>query len=117
MWARSGRSNEVWIMSTQTAPSRGLSPAVSTPRYVSAPELAAILGVAVKTVYRHKRELGAIQVGRAVRFDATARFASVGSQEAEQPVDTAHSSARRRASQPAHCQLLPVGRRSRPPKP
>jgi hypothetical protein len=40
-----------------------------SPELVDPPTLARILGVSPAHVYRHQRELGAIKVGAAVRFD------------------------------------------------
>jgi DNA-binding MurR/RpiR family transcriptional regulator len=81
------------------------------PALLTAAELAAELGVDVKTVYRNADSLGAIHVGGARRFDpAVAR-----SVRSAQPLDKAqrddqpHRVATRR-SKPAR-ELLPVGSR------
>lgn len=86
----------------------------SMPRLVTATELAERLGVDPKSVYRHADDLGAIRVGRRLRFDpekAFARYVSVRSQPSESRTETGKTSGRRRPSKADHCQLLPVGRR------
>jgi len=96
---------------------RSSSDAPST--LVGAPELAAQLGVDAKSVYRHADELGAIRVGRRLRFDPEkaltawgARDSSERPQAANTPAATGRNGVRRRASSASHCQLLPVGRRN-----
>jgi hypothetical protein len=86
----------------------------STAQLVTATELAERLGVDPKTVYRHADDLGAIRVGRRLRFDpetALARYVSVRSQPAESRTETGKTRGRRSAANAGHCQLLPVGRR------
>lgn len=89
---------------------------------LTAAELAARLGVAVKTIYRHADELGAIRVGRCVRFDPDralaawsaglpAREQSLRSEDAGSGIAKRTAAAGRRAPAESHCQLLPVGRR------
>jgi len=39
--------------------------------------MAGLLGVSTKSIYRHADELGAVRIGRAIRFDPTARLSSV----------------------------------------
>jgi hypothetical protein len=64
---------------------------------LTAAQLADTLGVDVKTVYRHAAELGAIRIGRRLRFDPVIAPAA-WQPPAESKVD-----------------LLPIGRR-RPPQ-
>lgn len=96
-----------------------LAERLQTPRatavLVTAAELADKLGVDPKTVYRHADELGAVRVGRRVMFDssieAASRYAGMRSQAVEPPAVTGRKKNRKRASESADCQLLPVGRR------
>jgi hypothetical protein len=94
------------------------SPAGTQP-LVSAAELAERLGVDLKSVYRHSEQLGAIRVGRRLRFDPARAISAWGSREGsgrsqppETPIATGRKATRRRASSAADCPLLPVGRRS-----
>jgi hypothetical protein len=90
-------------------------------RLVGARELAALLGVDSKSVYRHARQLGGVQVGRAWRFDVARALAAWPDREADRlasgrsqtpltPAATGSKVRRRRTSSAPHCQLLPVGR-------
>jgi hypothetical protein len=93
------------------------------PALLTAPELAERLAVDPKTVYRNADLLGAIRVGRALRFDLdralTAWAIEPGSRDTSGrslPATTAAATGRK-ASRPkaktgSHCQLLPVGRRT-----
>ena len=91
------------------------------PRLASARELARRLDVDVKSIYRHADELGAIRVGRRLRFDpdralaawpisVDSRECSERSQTPKAPVTTGGKRARRRTPKAPHCRLLPVGR-------
>jgi plasmid replication initiation protein len=89
---------------------------------VTARQAAQLLGVDLKTVYRHAKALGGRKVGGAWRFDldatpvdpteASARYAS----EKPQPSERAAAHGGRRSGTGARdrvrCHLLPVGRPS-----
>lgn len=92
---------------------------------LTAAELAEHLAVDVKSVYRHADELGAVRVGRRLRFDLERALAAwptqTGSREPSErsqppgtPAVMGGIAPRRRKSTTAHCQLLPVGRREAP---
>lgn len=92
-------------------------------RLVDACEVAHALGVNLKTVYRHADRLGVVRVGRRLRFDLNRALRSWSSSEGDrcpsersQPLQTPApkrtSDTGRRPSDIAHCQLLPVGRRT-----
>jgi len=96
-------------------PSRGL---------VDAHTVAQALDVDVKSVYRHSAELGAVRVGRRLRFDLdralrswsngeSDRCPSEKSQPRQFPVEQRPSRTRQRSPDDTHCQLLPVGRGNR----
>lgn len=105
-----------------------LRPAAASPRpaeLVDARTVAQALGVSDKSVYRHAAALGAVRVGRRLRFDLVRalaswpageddRFPSGGSQPPRSPAKKPTSSGRRESSDAAHCRLLPVGRRTGP---
>jgi hypothetical protein len=74
---------------------------------LTAPQLAATLDVDVKSVYRHADELGAIRVGRHLRFDAAVALAAKPSTPA--PATPLPRTRARRDSAPSN--LLDVGRR------
>jgi hypothetical protein len=89
---------------------------LQTPTLLTAPALAAMLDVDVKSVYRHADELGAIRVGRHLRFDpAVALETTTSRPTASAPtprVVEATSLARTRAKRSeTQRNLLPVGRR------
>ena len=101
-----------------------LGQSVAGPRLVDARMVAATLGVDVKSVYRHSAPLGAVRVGRRLRFDldralrswsdgADDRCHSEKSQPPRSPVDKWSSSARQGTPDDTHCRLLPVGRGNR----
>lgn len=92
---------------------------------VDAPTVAQALGVSVKSIYRHAAELGAVRVGRRLRFDLARALAiwpngeddrcpSERSQPPRSPAKTPTSGARQTPLPTAHCRLLPVGRRTGP---
>jgi hypothetical protein len=105
-----------------------LRPAEASPRpaeLVDARTVAQALGVSDKSVYRHAAELGAVRVGRRLRFDIARalaswpagegdRFPSERSQPPRSPAKKPTSSNRQGSSDAAHCRLLPVGRRTGP---
>src|SRR5665213_3802910 len=99
-------------MSTQETPTPVHAEPASVPHYVTAEVMAGLLGVSTKSIYRHADELGAVRIGRAIRFDPTARLSSVSTLPAEKPVSKPDSAPRRRAKSTPHCHLLPVGRRN-----
>jgi hypothetical protein len=91
---------------------------------LDAAALAQRLQIDVKTVYRHAEDLGAIRVGRALRFDLGRALAawngepSAGdhrreSQAAPTPAAPGSNGTRRRPADAGHCQLLPIT--GRPP--
>jgi hypothetical protein len=93
---------------------------------VDARTVAQTLDVDVKSVYRHSTELGAVRVGRRLRFDLdralrswpsgeSDRCPSERSQPPETSAPTPTPGARQRPPGTAHCQLLPVGRRTGAP--
>ena len=88
---------------------------------VDARTAAQALSVDIKTVYRHKHELGGIKVGAAWRFDldraraalaegVTDRESSERSEPSKSAATTTRKRRRRRTSKAPDCQLLPVGR-------
>jgi hypothetical protein len=91
---------------------------------VDARTAAGRLGVDLKTVYRRADELGAVRVGRALRFDlervgkvlatAPADGGDRPVSERPQPAEPRTATRRRRSRRPARkgtdCQLLPIGR-------
>jgi hypothetical protein len=90
-------------------------------RLVGARELADLLSIDLKSVYRHAPRLGGVQVGRAWRFDVARALAAWPDREADRlpsersqpprsPAAVGSRSSRRRTSSASHCQLLPVGR-------
>jgi hypothetical protein len=103
-----------------------LRPESSRPsvKLVDAQTVARALGVSDKSVYRHAAELGAVRVGRRLRFDLERALASwpVGkddrsysekSQPPQSPTRTRGSDSRQALPETAHCRLLPVGRGNR----
>ena len=93
------------------------------PRLVDARTVAEAIGVDLKTVYRHADELGAVRVGRRLRFDLdralrswsngeSDRCPSERSQPLQTPTPKRTSDTCQRSPDTAHCQLLPVGRRT-----
>jgi hypothetical protein len=92
-------------------------------RLVDAAALADALGVDLKSVYRHASTLGAVRVGRRLRFDLdralrswpsgeSDRCPSERSQPLQTPAPKPTSGTGQRPLGTAHCQLLPVGRRT-----
>jgi hypothetical protein len=92
-------------------------------RLVDAHAVAQALGVDPKTVYRHADKLGAIRVGRRLRFDLDQALRNWSSEESDrcpseksQPSDKSAtkppSGTYHEAANASHCQLLPVGRRT-----
>jgi hypothetical protein len=92
-------------------------------RLVDATALADALGVDLKSVYRHASTLGAVRVGRRLRFDLdralrswpsgeSDRCPSERSQPLQAPAPKPTLGTRQGSSGTAHCQLLPVGRRT-----
>lgn len=105
------------------------TPAASSiwkPPLAGAREVAHALGVDPKTVYRHADELGAVRIGRRLRFDLDRalrswppeqddRCPSERSQPLHAPAPKRTSDRGQRSPDTAHCQLLPVGRRTGAP--
>jgi hypothetical protein len=102
-----------------------LRPAAAEPaRLVTAAELAALLDCDQKTVYRRADELGAIRVGRAVRFDPERALAaaekggprepSERSEAPETPAGTGRKRPTRKPEQRSGYPLLPIGPGRRP---
>jgi hypothetical protein len=94
-----------------------------SPQLADARAVAHALGVDIKTVYRHAGKLGAVRVGRRLRFDLdralrswssgeSDRCPSEKSQLSEKRVPNPTSGAYQSAADASHCQLLPVGRRT-----
>lgn len=92
---------------------------------VDARTVAQTLGVSDKSIYRHAAALGAVRVGRRLRFDLARalaswpagegdRFPSERSQPPRSPAKKPKSSSVQGTSDAAHCRLLPVGRRTGP---
>lgn len=92
---------------------------------VDARTVARALGVSDKSVYRHAAELGAVRIGRRLRFDLARALASwpAGeddrshsdrSQPTRSSVKKPVSGTRHTPQKASHCQLLPVGRGNRP---
>lgn len=92
---------------------------------VDARAVALMLGVDSKTVYRHADKLGAMRIGRRLRFDLdralqnwqaeeSDRCPSERSQLPRSSAKTPTTGARRTPPPNAHCRLLPVGRRIGP---
>lgn len=90
---------------------------------VDAHTVAQALDVDVKSVYRHSAELGAVRIGRRLRFDLdralrcwsngeSDRRPSERSQPAKVPAPKPSPGTGQRSSGTSHCQLLPVGRRT-----
>ncbi len=75
---------------------------------VTAEELALMLKVDAKSIYRHADQLGAIRVGRALRFDPAKALVSWAAEHAPSN-GTAPKPTRPRAQH--RDDLLPVGRR------
>jgi hypothetical protein len=93
------------------------------PPLADAREVAHALDVDLKTVYRHADKLGAVRVGRRLRFDldralrswscgADDRCPSERSQALQTPAPQRTSDTGQRPIDTAHCRLLPVGRRT-----
>jgi len=93
----------------------------ATAELVDARTVAAVTGLDLKTVYRRKAHLGAVKVGRALRFDLAKALAGASVQEGDRyasersdapsgPAKPRRKRQRKRAATPSHCQLLPVGR-------
>lgn len=94
-----------------------------SPRLVGAHEVADALDVDLKSIYRHADKLGAVRVGRRLRFDLDRALRSWSAGESDRCPSERSQSVRTPApkqtldtGQPppgtAHCQLLPVGRRT-----
>ena len=90
---------------------------------VDARTIAVALGVSVKSVYRHAEDLGAVRVGRRLRFDFDQarrswlteqddRCPSERSQPLLTPAPKRTLDTGQRPTDTAHCRLLPVGRRT-----
>jgi hypothetical protein len=88
---------------------------------VNARQAAELLGVDLKTVYRHARDLGGRKVGGAWRFDLDAgraghrtegveRYASERPEPPRAPGTPRRKRIRKPAATDGHCRLLPVGR-------
>jgi hypothetical protein len=92
-------------------------------RLVGAREVADALDVDLKSIYRHADKLGVVRVGRRLRFDLDRALRSWSAGESDrcpsersQPLQTPAPKQTSDTSHPspgtAHCQLLPVGRRT-----
>ncbi len=92
-------------------------------RLVDAQTVARALDVDVKSIYRHSAELGALRVGRRLRFDLdralrnwpsdeSDRCPSERSQPLQIPAPKQTSGTDQWSPGTAHCHLLPVGRRT-----
>jgi hypothetical protein len=99
-------------------------PQPCSPQLADARTVAQALGVDIKTVYRHAGGLGAIRVGRRLRFDLDRALRSWSSGEGDRCPSEKSQASKAPAPKPtlntsqqspnaAHCQLLPVGRRTR----
>jgi hypothetical protein len=100
------------------------SPPLRSPRLVDARAVAAALNVDLKSIYRHSAKLGAVRVGRRLRFDLDRalrswspeeddRCHSEKSQPRRSSVEKRSSSTPQSSPDDTHCQLLPVGRWNR----
>jgi hypothetical protein len=94
-----------------------------SPRLVDARSLAEALDVDLKSIYRHADKLGAVRVGRRLRFDLDRalrswssdeddRCPSEGSQPLETPAPKPTPGTRQQLPSATRCRLLPVGRRT-----
>jgi hypothetical protein len=97
------------------------APAHEDKPLVNTRQAAELLGVDLKTVYRHASELGGRKVGGAWRFDLGAphtdhpmdgddRYASERTEPPRAPVTPRPKRIRKPAASDGHCRLLPVGR-------
>jgi len=102
---------------------RPLDPTGPPAALVDADAVAQALGVSAKSVYRHADKLGAVRVGRRLRFDLDRvleswaaelddRCPSERSQPLQTPAPKRTSDTGQRSPDTTHCQLLPVGRRT-----
>jgi hypothetical protein len=93
------------------------------PQWVDARTVAHALDLDLKSIYRHADQLGAVRVGRRLRFDLDRalrswssgegdRCPSEGSQPLETPAPKPTPDSRQRLPGATHCRLLPVGRRT-----
>jgi hypothetical protein len=79
---------------------------------VTAEQLATQLAVDTKTIYRHAQRLGAIRVGRRLRFDP-AKALDAWAPALVAPEHKRPAAARKRSRSATATDLLPVGRRKR----
>lgn len=94
------------IAARLAAPNDVVAPATDL---LTAEQLAALLKVDTKTVYRHADRLGAIRVGRRLRFDPAKALDAWATPAGL--VTLEHKRARRAPRGSATGDLLPVGRR------